>query len=238
MPPHRLGRRAFVLGVAGSVAAACAAGRAAPVVTPGAADTDWTRLPPGPIPATDAQGRRYLQTRVPAATRPPVVGAPGPGLNAGLPDGRSATYVVQDLAAPVSELGAVFAFGPGNELGSLCLARFDRWDEQHGSRGDVRSTCHLGITPTRWTYGVLRTPRLEVVRTQEFRTPIAQDGSPHTMRVAVAGSTATIVEPDGTEIRIEDPRVAVAGPETFACWEFFKLGPGAGDVTFLRTWAS
>ena len=149
MPGHRIARRAFVLGALGTVggaAVACASGNAdparatVPVLGPGATDTDWTRVPAGPIPATDPAGRRYIQTRIPRTVAPAVVGGggPGPGLHAGLPDGRSASYVLQDLRTPVAELGAVFAFGPGNLLGSLCLARFDRWSEQYGSRGDVQ----------------------------------------------------------------------------------------------------
>lgn len=241
---HRLGRRAFVVGALGAVGlavAGCARESAQPTVPdlgPPLTDTDWTRLPPGPVPATDQEGRRYIQTRLPATVPPAVVGGAGrPGLLAGLPDARSASYIVQDLGGPVAEIGASFAFGPGHDDGSLCLARFDRWNEDVGSRGDVRSSCHLGITPTRWTYGVFRSPRIEVVRTRILSTPIPKDGSVQTMRVLVQGTTARVVEPDGSVVRIEDPRVSVSPRETYACWESFKLGPGAADLTFMRTWA-
>jgi hypothetical protein len=238
-------RRTFLAGAAavvGGTAVGCTPSRAspAPLPAPGPGDalTDWTQVPSGPVPATDATGRPFLHAQVPPGVRPPVVGGGGePGLWGGLPDGRSASYVVQDLGRPVSELGLEFAFGTGSALGSFCLARFDRWYEGVTSRGEVRSTLHFGVTPERWTYGVFRSPRLEVVKAQALRTPIPTDGSPRTMRVVVDGTRATVVEPDGTATEIDDPRVAAAPAETFACWEFFKLAPGASDVTFLRTWA-
>ncbi|WP_433803105.1 hypothetical protein [Actinomycetospora sp. CA-084318] len=191
--------------------------------------TDWARRAAGTGAVTGDEGVPF---RVVAHDAPPPVVRNG-ALEAGLPDAHAATYVLADAGADVVRIGATFAFGPGSEAGSLCLAAFTGIPLE----GPVpRSRCHFVITPRRWLYGVIDAGSLTVLRQGLHDGGLRQDGTSYAAEAVVTGSTASLSLPDGSTATVDDPRIAALGGR-FACWEFYKDAAGAADVRLVRSWA-
>lgn len=233
--PPVVGRRAaLAFGLAAPVAVLAACGTSSaprPPAGPIRVRTDWSRRPEGDGAAVGDEGTamRVVLRDAPLA---PVVRAGA--LVGQLPDAHGASYVNQTVASKVVRLGADFAYGPGSEAGSLCLAA---WTGVPFQGPVVRTHCHFVITPERWIYGVIEDgTSLRVIDTGGHTTSLRQDGTPYSAEALITGETATLALPDGTTRAVSDPAIAAIGG-TWACWEFYKDAAGAADVRLLRSWA-
>lgn len=235
-----LGRRAVLArlgaGVGLAVPAALLASCAGPATPrpeggPVRLRTDWSRRPEGSAATVGDEG---------APMRVVLRGAPlAPVVRAGalvgqLPATHAASYVNQDVGAPVARIGATFAFGPGSEAGSLCLAAFTGVPFEDPA---VRTQCHFVITPGRWIYGVISDgTSLRVIDSGTHGAALRQDGTPYAAEAVITGATASLALPDGSTRAVSDPQIAAIGGR-WACWEFFADAAGAADVRLLRSWA-
>jgi hypothetical protein len=226
-------RRAVLTGLgAAALAAACSAppSRAQTGPVP-ALHTDWTVKPDGPLPAAGDEGRPFI-VRLSGPDHPPRLS--GGTLVADLPQANAATYLDQDLGAPVRRLGAEFAFGPGTANGSLCLAAWS--GSLPPPTSSLAAHCHLVVTPDHWIYGVAVGGQLVTLANQAYSRPLPQDGSPLRAELTIAGTTATCLLPDGSTHTVTDGRIASI-PGTIPCWEFYRDAPGDAEMRLRRTWA-
>jgi hypothetical protein len=226
-------RRAFLTGL-GAVALAAACSTPPSSAQEGgvpALHTDWTSKPDGPLPATGDEGRPFV-VRLSGLDRGPRVS--GGALVADLPQTEAATYLNQDLGAPVRRLGAEFTFGPGAADGSLCLAAWS--GALPPPPGPLDAPCHLVVTPDHWIYGLAVQGQLVPLVTQAYARAVPQDGTPLRVEVTLAGSTASCRLPDGSTRTVTDGRIASI-PGLVPCWEFYRDAPGDAEVRLRRTWA-
>ncbi|MFC5063210.1 hypothetical protein [Actinomycetospora atypica] len=234
-PRPAVGRRtALALGLAAPVAllAACAT-ETAPRPAPGPVRvrTDWSRRPEGTAAAVGDEGAP-VRVVLRDAPLPPVVRTGA--LVGQLPDAHGASYVNQDVGSTVVRIGADFAFGPGSEAGSLCLAA---WTGVPYETPAVRTHCHFVLTPARWIYGVIEDgTSLRVIESGTYAAALRQDGTPCSTEAVITGPTASLTLPDGTTRAVSDPAIRALGG-SWACWEFYKDTAGAADVRLLRSWA-
>jgi hypothetical protein len=226
-------RRAVLAGLgAAALATACSApsSRAQTGPVP-ALYTDWTVKPDGPLPAAGDEGRPFV-VRLSGPDHPPRVTAGS--LVGDLPQANAATYLNQELGAPVRRLGAEFAFGPGTDNGSLCLAAWS--GALPPPPGPISAPCHLVVTPDHWIYSVAVQGRLATVANAPYGRTLPQDGTPLRAELTLDGPTATCHLPDGSTRTVTDRRIA-AIPGTVPCWEFYRDAPGDAEMRLRRTWA-
>ena len=215
---------------AAALATACSTPTSSAQAAP-ALHTDWTGKPDGPLPATGDEGLP-LVVRLSGPDHGPRVAAGA--LVADLPQAGAATYLNQELGAPVRRLGADFAFGPGTDDGCLCLAAWS--GALPPPPGPIAAPCHLVVTPDHWIYSVALQGEVIPLVNQAYAVALPQDGTPLRVELTIAGTTATCRLPDRSIHRVTDSRIASI-PGTAACWEFFRYAPGDAEVRLLRTWA-
>ncbi len=226
-----MSRRAVVVGLgAAALAAACSTPLSSAQAAP-ALHTDWTTKPDGPLPAVGDEGRPFVVTLSGPNHGPRVSGH---ALVADLPQANAATYLNQELGAPVRRLGAEFAFGPGTANGSLCLAAWS--GSLPPPTSSLAAPCHFVVTPDHWIYGVVVRGQLVMLANRAYARPLPQDGSPLRAELTISGRTATCHLPDGSTRRVTDPRIASI-PGTTPCWEFYRDAPGDAEMRLRRTWA-
>jgi hypothetical protein len=189
--------------------------------------TRWADKPDGPLPSAGDEGvpleLRLTESRLPPSIR-------GGALVSNLPAHTpGAAYVLQELGARVARIGARFGFGPGESSGSVGLIAFTASSVLNGH-------CHMVFTPDRWIAGIVADNGVTEIRTQPYRSLLAQDGRPVVADVRFLGTTVWIAAPDGTAWSLTDPRFGSANG-VVACWEFYKNAPSSAGTKFYETWA-
>ena len=200
---------------------------------------DFTGMPDGPAPEEFGTGRAVLI--------PNPVDDPGTTLrvvNGKLTydpttAGDVAGYYSADLGAPISVIGARWAFMPrSGSPGSMALVV---------GRPDVNGildrpfAVHLVVTPTIWNFGVWPAGEgeLQLIAGGVLPEPLAQDpNTTYEAEVKINGDTAEIRLPNGQQERVQDPRIAdLAG--SYAVFEAFAdNGRDDARVGFTEIWAA
>jgi hypothetical protein len=198
-----------------------------PAETPIRLSTRWDAHPDGPIPAAGDDGVPITPILAGSTVNPAIVDR---ALVGNLPaDRAAAAYVTQRLGQRVERIGARFGYDPGATSGAIALLG---WTGEAVLNGH----CHMVITPTRWIAGVVTANSVVEVASEDFATPLPQDGRPLRVDVQFAGSDVTLSLPDGTMKQVSDLRFAAPGG-VMAGWEFYKDTAASAPVKFYETWA-